>query len=652
MTIRRCFYSLCFVFLVLIPFGSSYAACPDSKNGQLVDGRERIYFSGRSIAEVRALSSTDALNDTMSYIVDRAALKARRFSEKRVNAIFSTDARVIGLGRALPDLAFVYIISGDVGYLPTIVDIMNAAADNTNWSGNNDIDAANLLFGASIVLDWLCEVLPPHRIPDYTRAIELHAEMLLNIIEQDSMWWVDSYLQNHNYTNHMALAVAAVVLDKVRPDKKYRDWLEVAQRNFNQVLSVLSPDGASHEGVGYWGAGMKSLLQYYLAINSMTSRTALPEHPYFRNASTYRLYMSLPGYEQNVDYGDSARYDWSGPGYILRALASVYRDGTAQWLADTIGESRAKHNKSKQWWKQSHYSWMDILWYDSSVPPEPPDARPTQHHFENMGIYVWREDWGSDATYVFVKAGPPQGKHALAMGKFPGSHIDPDQGHFMIYSRGRWIAIDEGYIDIKSSAYHNVILIDSRGQLGESTSLAGFRGAALKRGRVAPEIVSMIDLPEGGSRITMSLAGVYPKELGMDSWTRILTIKQGGAVSIDDNVNLSTRRWLESNIHVPGELIRISDNAFCIGTTGHAIFYDNDVNNQVVAVSNRSIPKKLTKIRGGKGAFVNEHRYTFSITAHEQNVRMATRIEPYRACITESKRRADRSVNQSGSPLG
>lgn len=634
------------VLLMLALSVPSFATCLDNNNGRLVSQRERIYFSGRSVEEIRALSSTDAMSEPVGYLVDRTDSQVKRFSEKRIKNIFSTGGRVGGLGKALPELALVYMISGDLRYLRTILDIMNAAADNTNWSGNNDIDAANLLFGASVVLDWLCEALPPQRIPEYARAIDLHAEMLSTIIEQDSMWWVDSYLQNHNYTNHMALAVAATVLNKIGPDDKYNVWLELAERNFNEVLSVLSPDGASHEGVGYWGVGMRSLLQYYLAVGSTTSQTALPEHPYFLNASTYRLYMSLPGYEQNVDYGDSARYDWSGPGHILRALASVYRDGTAQWLADAISKSRVKYNESSQWWKHSHYTWMDILWFDSSVSPEPPDAHPKQHFFDNMGIYIWRENWGSDATYVFVKAGPPQGKHALAMGKFPGSHIDPDQGHFMIYSRGHWIAIDEGYIDIKSSAYHNVILIDGQGQLGESTSLAGFRGAALRRSRNAAGIISLVDLPGGGARITMSLASLYPKELGMDSWNRVLTIKQGGAVSIEDIVNLRTKRRIESNIHFASGLTRLSNNAFCMGATGHAIFYDADGTNSVASVSSRSIPEELTDKRGGKGAFVNERRYTFSITAHEQDVRMVTRIEPYHACIAEPQRRTYRSVSR------
>jgi hypothetical protein len=45
-------------------------------------------------------------------------------------------------------------------------------------------------------------------------------------------------------------------------DESVLPWIETANNNFSTTMSVLSDDGANHEGMDYWFYGMESLFMY------------------------------------------------------------------------------------------------------------------------------------------------------------------------------------------------------------------------------------------------------------------------------------------------------------------------------------------------------------------------------------------------------
>lgn len=132
------------------------------------------------------------------------------------------------------------------------------------------------------------------------------------------------------------------------------------------------------------------------------------------------------------------------------------------------------------------------LWFDDARPA-PPDVGPTIH-FRDAGNLIFRTGWDRDATMLFVLA---ERGEARTRG---WGHEHPDGTSFMLYSRGRWLAIDSGYGNylthhrVLGPEHHNRVLVDGQGpgfimddveilELDDAHAVveARFSGAVLRR---------------------------------------------------------------------------------------------------------------------------------------------------------------------------
>ncbi|MDO8722030.1 MAG: DUF4962 domain-containing protein, partial [Syntrophales bacterium] len=406
----------------------------------------RLYLTDVKLQALKTRLNKYPYSKFWTYVQQRAESYARETPPSSLHAY--DDNSIRDLGNKLPFIAIAYLITHDGKYVKAARKWMDALTSYPNWASNKDLGAAHILFGMSIMYDWMHDVFTEEELSTYRQKMISQADILYRAATNENIWWAraSGYLQNHNYTNSMAIAVAGIALYEESGNASA--WRRYARQNFKQVISLLSPDGASHEGVGYWGYGMDALLKYYLAVDGIYGMDEPLQSGYFRNAARFRLYSSLPDLVEHVDYADSPRRDWYGPGYILRALASLFRDGHAQWLAENI---------DKELGKKSTYSWLDLIWYDETVAVTPPDDLPTYAYFDNLGIFVSRTDWSKNSAWFFFKVGPSQGKLAQAQGIYSGSHIHPDEGNFLIASRKGWLVIDDGNIYRKRTENHNVL---------------------------------------------------------------------------------------------------------------------------------------------------------------------------------------------------
>ena len=193
------------------------------------------------------------------------------------------------------------------------------------------------------------------------------------------IWWHESYLQNHLWVNITGMAVSGLVLfDEV---EEAACWIGLPQEKFKRTMAALGPDGASHEGVGYWEYGVEYMLKFMDPARTLLE-CDLYEHAWWRNTSAYALYLSLPRNTWRrdnciVDIADCPRGHWYGPDYMLRELAGRFGDGHAQWLAGEIDKADVA---------ASGASWLNLVWYNPAVSPQSPESLPTLRHFEDMGI--------------------------------------------------------------------------------------------------------------------------------------------------------------------------------------------------------------------------------------------------------------------------
>jgi hypothetical protein len=506
--------------------------------------------------------------------------KADQYTNEPVTSESMRKKDIRSLGDRLPFMAMAYLITGQDPYVTATRRLMNMLVSFTDWDGNRDLGAAHLLFGMSVAYDWLYSKWTEAERERFRVTMTEHANALYHALVNKEMWWArrEYLLQNHNYTNVMAFAVAGEALRGEVPQADA--WLTAAEQNFRSVLELLSPDGASHEGIGYWGYGTEAMLKYFLVLPGIDGKRAIENSSFFRNTARFRLYASLPGYVENVDFADSPRTEWYGPGYILRALASIFRDGHAQWLAERIEQARGQ---------DALYSWLDLIWYDESVKPQPPYDLPPYAYFDNLGIFFGRSDWTDRATWTFFKAGPSQGRLGESKRIYTGSHIHPDEGSFLLWANGKWLIVDDGYVNKKRTSNHNVLLFGGKGQLGEGKEW--FDPDPVKKNKGTAEVV-YVDLQPEYQYLVADIGAMYPPEAGVRTWSRTFIFLPPGKLVIRDKISWRNPGQIVEGIHLSRRPALNSPSSACLGTDTGVVVVDAYPKNALLSVGEYRVDKK------------------------------------------------------------
>ncbi|ACS80477.1 DUF4962 domain-containing protein [Maridesulfovibrio salexigens] len=497
--------------------------------------RPRLYFNKARLEQLRSIKDKEPYADFLRIIRKRA--KAMVGNRVPTNLLRYNNESVRRPADGLVDNSFYYLITGDSSSFIAVQNLLRTFCSSKVWGNNEDIGAAHGLFALSLAYDWFYDELSSAMRLMVKDSIIEHAEILDEIIRSKRLWWAQSrgLLQNHNYVNAGALAVAGIAL--YGEDQRALKWLQTAEDNFNTVLPLLSPDGASHEGVGYWSYGTLWLLNYYMAMAPAQGLEMVRSSGFLRNTAKFRLYASLPGFRYNVDFADSPMVDFYGPGAILRSLARVFNDGHAQWLAAEIEHKR----------RMNTVLWQDYVWYDPQIKPQSPQNLPLHAWFDNLGILLTRSSWREDASLVFFKCGPPQGFHALSKGVFPGSHIHPDAGHFGLWQGKSSLVNDDGFQLKKLSINHNIPVFNKIGQLGEGTDV--FQLYDYKKGKgVTPK--PRFVCGQGYQGIEVELAGYYPASVRPKSWIRAIVVINGEDIFVRDRITTVGNTSILYPVHV------------------------------------------------------------------------------------------------------
>jgi len=154
-----------------------------------------------------------------------------------------TDNNIREYGERLPYLALAYLLTDKPFYLAEAKRTMDRLVSYTSWASDQDLGAAHLLFGMSVAYDWLYDQLTESEMLRYRARMVRQAGILHELLAEKGIWWASSYLQNHNYTNTMSIAIAGVAL--LGEIDVASEWLASAESNFKNVMLLLSPDGAS-----------------------------------------------------------------------------------------------------------------------------------------------------------------------------------------------------------------------------------------------------------------------------------------------------------------------------------------------------------------------------------------------------------------------
>lgn len=435
------------------------------------------------------------------------------------------------VGNAIPNLALTYLLTGERKYLDAARAWMLASAGYPTWglgeTDGLDLAAGHQLYGLALAYDWLYHELDREALATVRACLERRGRRMYERVLNGQVWWHDAYLQNHLWVNMTGLAAAGMALfgEVAGVD----GWMLLPLEKARVTMASLGPDGASHEGVPYWSYGLEYLLKFMDLARDLLGVDLFGETAWFRHTTAFRLYAMLPRSHWTrgsdlMTFADGPRYDWYGPDYMLRKLAAEYRDGHAQWLADELRTAGLCNDAA---------AFLNLLWEEPSVAPEPPAKLPPFRRFDDLGLVFMRSSWDGDESVMALKCGPFIGHHALARYSYDpgGGHVHPDAGSFLLFGHGDWLVVDDGYT-WKTTAFQNTALVNGIGQEGEGG--AWFDGSVLcaeKRGAS----VLRADHTDDYDYVIGDVTHAYKREAGLKRFLRhILYLRPDCWVIVDE----------------------------------------------------------------------------------------------------------------------
>jgi len=464
-------------------------------------------------------------------------------------------------GDAIPWLALAYLMTDDSIYADKAVSWMITVCNYPTWDGNTSLGAGHCLLGVSLAYDWLYYFMTEvqrHTIQD--RLSYFAGEMSENPRHKER------YLANHCQVEYTGLAAAGLALYDDVPIAD--DWVRQSYNIFNEAYQIFGIDGGSTEGHQYFGLMTEFQMHFNKLSKKFLGRDFYQESDWLKNMGYFVLYSCLPDFEPEnciMRFGDTRNYDFNGhgPEYQMFNLASEYRNPHFQWLALEMCDRNIGTT--------DRMGWSNLLWYDETILSSPPDNLNTFRHFDDTGWITSRSNWGQEAVMIGFKCGPFHG-HAIQriydnLGEYHGfvnGHGHPDVNHFNIYAFGEWLVADDGYSKPKKTSYHNTILVNGYGQLGEWTTEVNsnwFDRQSVFNARASSSILKA-ESDSSYDYIVGDAENIYRPEAGLSKYLRHVIFLKPDLIIIIDDLQAEESSKFEWMLHSPADIVKVSSNLY------------------------------------------------------------------------------------------
>lgn len=439
-------------------------------------------------------------------------------------------------GSRLPVIAMAYRFTGDRRYLELARGQMLAQVVQTESALS--LSGGHLLYGTAVAYDWLYHDLTESERATVRDALHRHGREMFDSLNDVGAWGATIYTCNHFPVCLAGLVAAGGAIYCEAPG--VAAWLRLGVEKARLMKQALGPDGASQEGVGYG----QYYLEFYLVqldlLRSLVGEDLFLDNEFLRNTARFHLYSSQCRNSWTerawlICLGDGVRYAWYGPDYMMRRLASEYRDGVAQWFAEETHTSGVTRDQAPH---------LALFWHDDTVKPVPAATLPAMHHFNDLDLVLGRSGWHGDEHVYAFKCGPHFGHHALKnyTHDIGGGHMHPDAGHLVILAQGDELLAEDGYT-FKTTNYHNTVIVNGTGQTGDGVEW--FEGLELRRQKRGPRILSAKHTPEE-DMIVADVAPAYDAAVGLTRFTRTVKYVRPDVWIVTDDLaadHPSTFEW-------------------------------------------------------------------------------------------------------------
>lgn len=392
-----------------------------------------------------------------------------------------------------------------------------------------DTQAGEVLFILSVGYDWLYDWMPESDRQNAWEQIEQVAKICRSFLTPERT----DYGQAHYLGCGLGL-LAYSFLASGEAASKLRAELRGA---FDCAMELLSDDGSYPHGINLWIYEFGFLLRWIELIGGCSgediwSRTGKN----LARASEFRAATLSSDGKHGLTFGDP-QYRVGGDSWCHYLIASRTGSGIAQWLGERLTDLPHEGVDFRN--APARRRVYEFLFYDPAIGPTAPG--PGVRNFPGIGQATVR----SAQTYFTMRAGPPLGTKRYSSGEYGAyGHSDPASGSFLLEHNGKFIASGPGPVYRRDTALHNVVTIDGKGQVGDSTVwLPDF---------IPPEVLPpTLELDSVGTRVvlTADLARTYLPHLGVERYTRSVYIDPGRIVLGVDNIACSATHSLEWNMH-------------------------------------------------------------------------------------------------------
>ncbi|HZX95153.1 MAG TPA: DUF4962 domain-containing protein [Myxococcales bacterium] len=461
------------------------------------------------------------------------------------------------LGTQVAVWAFGYQLTGDARYAAMARTQLLTYASWASWDdgeiaslGGPDLFEATLLMGNAIAYDWVYETLSAADRTTIANKIGVEAQKVA--VYQPNAWWLPEYLQNHNWIDHAGLGLAALAL--TGEDARATGWLQLVRDDMDALQGSIGqiPEGSWHEGLPYEGYGLGMSLPFWQALRHAGSDYT--DIGLLRGYGKFALYAGTPDEPKQVilPFGDFTHWPNQAFMEIARFAAARFGDGYAEAAAQRYINAYGRGNFLPELW----YDVFEFIFYDPTVAPIDLHTLPLDASFADIGAATLHTTWDAGDFALGFKAGVFGGRtnfERLAAGGWPGGSINWGHDHnddmaFWLWGRGAWLAPEAmGYDAGKStdytfpanqSAYHNVLLVDGVGQLGDvRASESEWNNPWFFTRRSAP-----LFTPTGTA--DYAIAGgagnqLFASTLGITRWDRMVVLARGRYALVRDDIESS-----------------------------------------------------------------------------------------------------------------
>jgi len=345
------------------------------------------------------------------------------------------------------------------------------------------------------------------RIPDRIRY-EVDNRILTPYLERDDWWWLGfkSGRKMNNWTAVCNAGVTACAMyveeDEARLAKLVRRILD----SMEHFLACYGPDGGCDEGPSYWNYGvghMVILAEFMLSrtngyVNLYEDRrvAAMAEFP-------HRVHLTGP---YGVNFSDCpAKPVFNVP--VLRRYAERVGSEGLRALAASAELQQTGGNARRD--DLRRLFWMPAKVRAEELPEE-------------------SDVWFPDLQWLISRLHPGDPESLILAAKAGNNaekHNHNDGGAFMVYAEGRPLVIDLGAETYTRFTFspHRYSRLSTR-SLGHNVPLV--KGIEQRQGAEFKATDVKFDSDGSLSSLRQNLAGFYPDEAGINSWTRTVTLNR------------------------------------------------------------------------------------------------------------------------------